>query len=334
MKIYLSLFTILLLTTTLIASNKDCDEILVYNRINPNKDCDNSNGWISIYASSDDGPFKYEWEDDQDNTVKQRSDTYLTGLDGGYYSVNITSKAKPRCTVEKLFFVPGIISKTKEDIECTTIKMPSLVDVDIEKTNKGYNLEISIEANEDTNIGDYPLTLAYMINNNNDIEMFQKSVWTEVPKPSISLAPGINKVIEEDVHLIDGNVYNFILILDYPEFSGSSFSSGLSSNLIRNNDLDPDNRYSTKVINNNNFLTSDYIVYPQPATNRLNINLLSKLDFKSIELLDIQGRIIKETETGHNIENIQFDVSSLDAGLYLLKINSSTNTLIEKVIIK
>ncbi len=69
-------------------------------------------------------------------------------------------------------------------------------------------------------------------------------------------------------------------------------------------------------------------IYPNPTTAIINIS--SKFNIKTIQLFDIQGRLL-ETDLANGNETI-FDISIRQNGVYFLKITSENGSKIEKVV--
>ena len=69
-------------------------------------------------------------------------------------------------------------------------------------------------------------------------------------------------------------------------------------------------------------------IYPNPTTNVLNIETVSNL--KSIDLYDVNGRILEINKLNHN--RAVFDFSKYKSGLYFVKIKTEDGSKIEKII--
>ena len=69
-------------------------------------------------------------------------------------------------------------------------------------------------------------------------------------------------------------------------------------------------------------------IYPNPTTNVLNIETVSNL--KSIDLYDVNGRILEINKLNHN--RAVFDFSKYKVGLYFVKITTEDGSKIEKII--
>lgn len=80
-------------------------------------------------------------------------------------------------------------------------------------------------------------------------------------------------------------------------------------------------------IKENILLSSAISVYPNPATDIINVN--STIDINKIELFDLLGKQVISTK-----ETEQINVSNLPVGVYLLKAFSKNGTITKKIIIK
>ena len=79
-----------------------------------------------------------------------------------------------------------------------------------------------------------------------------------------------------------------------------------------------------------NILDSKFNIYPNPASNLLNIDNKNGLDF-TVYLNDLTGKTVYSNQSN---SDLKINVSNLPAGMYLLKITSEKNTLVKKVIVK
>lgn len=72
---------------------------------------------------------------------------------------------------------------------------------------------------------------------------------------------------------------------------------------------------------------SEIIVYPNPTSTNLKIELQNNDDIKYVELLDITGKVLLNQSSYENI-----DVSNLAKGIYILKIKTSSKLIYKKII--
>lgn len=78
-----------------------------------------------------------------------------------------------------------------------------------------------------------------------------------------------------------------------------------------------------------NTLNNNFSVFPNPFMNQLNISNPRKTEY-SIELCDINGMILKKTNSNESIVTI--DLSSLPSGIYFMKLRSENTVLTKKLI--
>jgi hypothetical protein len=71
-------------------------------------------------------------------------------------------------------------------------------------------------------------------------------------------------------------------------------------------------------------------VYPIPAVNYINIK--SKLNILSIEMINMEGQIVMKQDV--NMNNYKIKISKLYSGVYLLKINTNENIFIKRIFIE
>lgn len=64
----------------------------------------------------------------------------------------------------------------------------------------------------------------------------------------------------------------------------------------------------------------DLTIFPNPATNLINLNIPSNQNIVKAVISDISGKIVY-----NNISSYQIDISSLNAGLYFIRVNTDTS---------
>ncbi|MGB2342606.1 MAG: T9SS type A sorting domain-containing protein [Flavobacteriaceae bacterium] len=84
--------------------------------------------------------------------------------------------------------------------------------------------------------------------------------------------------------------------------------------------------FSALSVKENNLI--DFTVYPNPATDLVNINSANSID--SYSIYDLTGRVVKNSNPNSN--NFRIDVTSLSKGVYLVKLNSGDKTSSVKLI--
>lgn len=93
-----------------------------------------------------------------------------------------------------------------------------------------------------------------------------------------------------------------------------------------------DNFTVTQALSNDEFLTSNINVYPNPSSSIVNITSTESM-INSIELTDINGRTVK-TLNANGTNEVQINVSDLAQGIYMMKIASDKGTATKKLVVE
>ena len=75
-------------------------------------------------------------------------------------------------------------------------------------------------------------------------------------------------------------------------------------------------------------------IYPNPASNILNIELKENINIKEIHFIDFKGKILSDHKNLKRENKVSIDVSKLNGGIYILEIVSSSGTIKTKIIIE
>lgn len=193
--------------------------------------------------------------------------------------------------------------------------------------------------------------------------------WTDIPGTPVSGEANLNNstprlVNDLDLRIEKDGTTFFPWRLEYSDVSG--FSNSKNDNIVDNfekiefvapssgtytltvshkntlSNPDPFNIFgeqdyaliltgNTITLSNEDFVLDSIAVWPIPATNILNVKSdnTNKLDYS---LYDLQGRTIKKGSIGD--QESQINISDLNRGIYLLKLNSGTQTTVKKIIKK
>lgn len=73
-------------------------------------------------------------------------------------------------------------------------------------------------------------------------------------------------------------------------------------------------------------------IYPNPATERINIEVDDKI--QSITIFDVKGRLVKNIQESGISNGKIIDVSDLSTGMYIVKVKTTTSKFINKIIKK
>ena len=74
-------------------------------------------------------------------------------------------------------------------------------------------------------------------------------------------------------------------------------------------------------------------MYPNPASNSVTVNLVDGLNNVSVELVDMQGRLIASYNNVIAV-SIKVDLSSVSNGVYFIKVSSEGTIQTKKLIVE
>jgi len=83
----------------------------------------------------------------------------------------------------------------------------------------------------------------------------------------------------------------------------------------------------------NEQLAQSFNLYPNPATNIVNITNNENISIKQVEIYDVTGKLIN-TQNFNNETEIQLNIEALTSGTYLLHLQTNEGTTIKKLIKK
>jgi hypothetical protein len=86
----------------------------------------------------------------------------------------------------------------------------------------------------------------------------------------------------------------------------------------------------SSVLSTNEFSDSKFTVYPNPTKGLVDISNDADASISSIELSDINGRVVKNIIFNDN--QTQIDISQLSQGMYLMKIVSDKGIAVKKIV--
>ena len=72
-------------------------------------------------------------------------------------------------------------------------------------------------------------------------------------------------------------------------------------------------------------------IYPNPATNEINVSNTRNSGISTITIMDVNGRTIKQN-TFNNFSNVQVNIAELSKGVYLMKINLEAGIVTKKIV--
>lgn len=136
-----------------------------------------------------------------------------------------------------------------------------------------------------------------------------------------------------DVYLFD-NYTNTEVVLNKNTVNTYSFS--VDHSIVESADSNRfDIRFDTTTFSNDEFELSGISVYPNPASDIININLgENSNELEQIVLYDLNGRLLFASKLNNNDIEQHIDVSNLNSGVYLLEVKTQTTQLKTKLIIE
>jgi hypothetical protein len=115
-----------------------------------------------------------------------------------------------------------------------------------------------------------------------------------------------------------------------PTASGDHYLGFHCFSIADQNRLAIDDFEITTVLSADSFQSNSFTMYPNPVLDVLNVNS-NLLEIKSITIADINGRIVKQI-LELNKQTSQINVSNLNAGIYIVTIDSEEGSTVKKFI--
>ncbi|MEP0263023.1 T9SS type A sorting domain-containing protein, partial [Dokdonia sp.] len=82
------------------------------------------------------------------------------------------------------------------------------------------------------------------------------------------------------------------------------------------------------------FNTTNFSVYPNPATLNINFTYTSNQQIITAYIIDIQGKVIKERNLDTLDQEQRIDVSDIASGVYFLSLSEEDKTTVKKIVIQ
>ena len=108
------------------------------------------------------------------------------------------------------------------------------------------------------------------------------------------------------------------------------------NNYYRLKQVDLDGAYNYSVIRNVNFeRVADVFLYPNPASNQLNVFFTGNIALQKVSILELTGKSVYEAIQDPNevVQNLQVDLQSLSAGTYFLTLNTTEGLISKKFVV-
>ena len=102
---------------------------------------------------------------------------------------------------------------------------------------------------------------------------------------------------------------------------------GTNSNIIAIDTFSVDR----PLANTQDFFSSNFSIYPNPAKSIINLNSKNGVTINSVEITDLNGRIVKQVSPS-NVSETQINVSDLNAGVYFVKAQTENGVGTTKIV--
>ena len=133
--------------------------------------------------------------------------------------------------------------------------------------------------------------------------------------PGVSGADANLDPVEVDFLVLSfaGNTSSF----DF-KFDSFRVRATATENLLGVNDID-------------NTLSQSIKLYPNPATDVINLAVANSLTINKLEIIDMNGRVIKSLSIG-NVKKKEINISELNSGIYLMNIYSTDGKVTKRIV--
>lgn len=85
------------------------------------------------------------------------------------------------------------------------------------------------------------------------------------------------------------------------------------------------------VLGNDGAVASAFSIYPNPASNRINISAANGNDITGLTLTDMNGRMVK-AQTFQSVQQVQLELEELTSGIYHLNIKGMKGSTTQKIV--
>lgn len=186
----------------------------------------------------------------------------------------------------------------------------------------------------------YASDLAVFVTNSSTLDaatlvLFQGGGYSDFGAPDGQLWP--NGASDAPGTVVSGTItlatpINFTANPLYAIFVGNGYSNANGTNTgTWSNIAYTLNGVSETAASANDFITSKFSIYPNPANNILNISN-ADFDIKQVGITDVNGRAIKTIIQSFPSQETTIDVSDLSAGIYMIVINTTEGKAVKKFV--
>lgn len=274
-----------------------------------------------VYLSSDSDYTTVGFDIREGSTVVKTFDIDITGIDKDTWvpitkTLTITSKitdARLRVIMNGNYGTTGTMYLDNLSILSYVVKLDDFATITTESNNL-----------LDMSTGTYEISLKVWLDNDCDIPNF----FTQIDNPLRTIDWDISSVNKEQWVTLTKTI-----VIDTP-VENSDFK------IIVNNTYKSNNYSGTFYIDDINLIKDSLsnnliegaknVIEPNPAKGYININIDSA-NIKNVTIINTNGGIVKVLE---NNKSNRFDISSLNSGIYFVKIFSKDGMYIKKLIVE
>ena len=83
-----------------------------------------------------------------------------------------------------------------------------------------------------------------------------------------------------------------------------------------------------------NVLSNEFTVYPNPATSMIQLKSAKNVVVKSIDILDLQGKVVSSNAINAASANYTIDISNLESGVYFVLVSAENGSYNQRIIVE
>lgn len=141
--------------------------------------------------------------------------------------------------------------------------------------------------------------------------------WT----PAASLSPNVGNIANLPINSATGS-YNVICNVGFPALSQYIAASSMGFN------INGTCRISAQELNNEDL----FLITPNPATDRLQVQLPTAIEMGKLTIHDMSGKEVFTKSIDVNQKELELDITTLPAGMYILRAEGTSEPQVQKFI--